>query len=90
LTTTLDKIERGQVLNESGTPHDWGTWFWADDYNPDNSVIRVMPEGTSLLRARAIMKKLDQAGLISGCHCGCRGEYQLTFLGTTLLRTIMK
>ena len=24
----------------------WGTWFWADDYKPSNSVANAMPAGT--------------------------------------------
>lgn len=62
---------------ESGQFKRWGTWFPGFD----NSVTDVMPSGTSELRARAFMKILGVHGLIDGCHCGCRGDYQLTQSG---------
>jgi hypothetical protein len=81
----LDSIEKGQILMDGGTPYDAGTWFWAYDYQPANSVINALPAETSTLRARAVMKKLDTMGLIKGCHCGCRGSYTLSFLGKQIL-----
>lgn len=77
----LDSIEKGHVLMDGGTPYDAGTWFWAYDYQPANSVINALPVETSTLRARAVMKKLDSIGLVNGCHCGCRGSYTLSKTG---------
>ena len=74
----LRAIENRAVHMEGGGAYDCGTWFWADDYKPGNSVMNAFPKGTSTLRARAIMKKMDKIGLVKGCHCGCRGCYQLT------------
>jgi repressor of nif and glnA expression len=47
----------------------------------ERSVTHAMPEGTPRKVVRAKMRKLDKAGLIRGCHCGCRGDYELTEKG---------
>lgn len=60
----------------------WGTWF---DTKCENTVLNVMPAGTSERRARAFMKVASRKlGLVTGCHCGCRGDYELTPLGDQL------
>jgi Phenylacetic acid-responsive transcriptional repressor len=55
----------------------WCTWFSGFE----NSVADVMPEGTGELRVRAAMKILGAQGYVFGCHCGCRGDYELTDKG---------
>lgn len=55
----------------------WLTWF----HGFDNSVLNYMPDGTTERRARAVMKLLDNMGYVTGCHCGCRGDYELTQKG---------
>ncbi len=57
-------------------PTPWCTWFSGFD----NSVTDVLP-GVSELRARALMKVLDRIGFAGGCHCGCRGDYEITDQG---------
>lgn len=60
----------------------WGTWFVDRDGVPfENSVIRAMPEGVHPRRVQAKMRKLGKRGLIDGCFCGCRGDYELTEAG---------
>lgn len=59
----------------------WGTWFWTDDYKPDNSVLNVMPEGTPEYLGLAKMRMLMRRGLVDGCDCGCRGDFELTDKG---------
>lgn len=54
-----------------------GTWFWSEVYQPDNSVVRAMPEGVNSKLALAKMRKLIKAGLVEGCACGCRGDFRL-------------
>lgn len=51
----------------------WATWCpgW------DNSVMQVMPPGTPPKLARAKMNQLIKRGLVDGCTCGCRGDYEL-------------
>lgn len=59
----------------------WGTWFSGFE----NSVLLSMPDGTTEIRARAMMKVLDRIGLVNGCHCGCRGDYEITEEGLAWL-----
>ena len=80
-----------QFLDELGQ---WGTWFWveAGDYadrpeyesKPANSVRRAMPKVPDKL-CRAKMASLMRRGLIDGCPCGCRGDYELTLKGRKFL-----
>lgn len=74
----LKNIDASRVLIGMTTcPRLWCTWFAGFE----NSVLQWMPEGTSERRARAVMKILDKQGYVTGCHCGCRGDYQLTESG---------
>jgi hypothetical protein len=59
----------------------WGTWVWGDDFKPDNSVIHAMPAGTPPKLALAKMKSLIKRGLVDGCGCGCRGDFEITGRG---------
>jgi len=65
----------------------WGTWFWTDDYQPDNSVLRAMPPGTPPKLALAKMATLIRRGLVNGCTCGCRGDFEITEKGLLILET---
>jgi ribosomal protein S19E (S16A) len=47
----------------------------------ERSVTHAMPEGTPGKLVRAKMRQLTKAGFIEGCHCGCRGDYELTEKG---------
>ena len=63
----------------------WGTWFWADDYKPSNSVANAMPAGTPEKLVLAKMRRLINRGLVDGCGCGCRGDFELTAKGRQYL-----
>ena len=41
----------------------------------------AMPEGTPYNLVRAKMARLIKRGLVSGCTCGCRGDFELTAKG---------
>ncbi len=62
-----------------------GTWFWHDGFHPKNSVVRAMPDGTTQKLARVKMGSLIRRGLVNGCACGCRGEFELTDKGLATL-----
>lgn len=62
-----------------------GTWFWSDDHKPDNSVLRAMPEGTPAKLGLAKVRGLINRGLVDGCGCGCRGNFELTGKGREAL-----
>jgi len=55
--------------------HSAATWFWSDDFKPENSVVRAMPEGTPPKLALSKMKAMVRKGQIEGCACGCRGDF---------------
>lgn len=80
-------VSIGAYPMHSGRFEHWATWF-AGLKEPGNSVIEVMPQGTSELRARAFMRVLGAKGLVTGCHCGCRGDYVLTDLGVEYVESL--
>ena len=57
----------------------WSTWFGEGDGMPN--VCRAMPEGTPSKVALAKMRQLHRAGLVGGCPCGCRGDFEITDRG---------
>ena len=63
-----------------------GTWF---DYEPrpENTVVHVMPDGTPQKLALAKMRMMVRRGVVSGCACGCRGDFELTVKGRQELET---
>lgn len=47
-----------------------------DKYCP--TVLDAMPPGTTEKLAHSKMQSLIDRGLVDGCCCGCRGDYELT------------
>ena len=69
-------------------PHSQATWFWSDDasgYRPENSVVRAMPVGVTGKLALAKMKAMVKKGLVDGCPCGCRGDFEITDKGRGMI-----
>lgn len=64
----LDFLAQPEIANRLGA-----TWFEGFD----NSVQNAMPEGTPAKVALAKMRSLVKRGLVAGCACGCRGDFQL-------------
>lgn len=62
-----------------------GTWFWDETCKPENSVARAMPEGTPEKLVLAKMRNLIRRGFVSGCDCGCRGNFEITQKGLSYL-----
>ncbi|KVP65619.1 hypothetical protein WJ96_04430 [Burkholderia ubonensis] len=64
----------------------WGTWYTKGDSALfDNSVQHAMPAGVPEKLARAKMGSLIRRGLVKGCACGCRGDFELTLKGQAQL-----
>lgn len=64
------------------------TWFdLRDDAGnlTERSVLNAMPNGTPATLARAKMTMLIRRGLVDGCSCGCRGDYEITDAGKQYL-----
>lgn len=62
-------------------------WFANDDGSPmgDRSVLHAMPTETPAKVALAKMRGLVKRGLVTGCVCGCRGDFEITDKGRELL-----
>lgn len=54
------------------------TWF-GDEY--ENSVTNAMPKGIYWKLAVSKMRQMIKKGTVSGCACGCRGDYLITEKG---------
>jgi hypothetical protein len=55
----------------------WCCWY--DGY--ENSIGQAMPPNTHEKIKIQKMAKLIKRGLVSGCGCGCRGDYEITKKG---------
>lgn len=64
------------------------TWAsWGEGYSMP-TVRDAMPEGTPDRLQVAKMAMLIRRGLVSGCACGCRGDFELTEKGRTFLGVV--
>lgn len=64
----------------------WATHY---DSNPERgmpSVGTVMPAETPIKLRAAKMAMLIRRGLVTGCTCGCRGDFEITPKGRTKLQ----
>jgi hypothetical protein len=75
--------------NHPGT-YRTATWYWdpESDYYPQDSVGHAMPRGTVPKLILAKMRMLRRAGLVAGCDCGCRGNFELTDKGRLRIRSL--
>jgi hypothetical protein len=65
------------------SPGEWHNWFeW-----PGNTLtVRLaMPPRTPDKLALAKMRQLLRRGLVDGCGCGCRGDFEITNKGLAFL-----
>jgi hypothetical protein len=51
--------------------------LWVNTWDFDETPYANLPD--NLLRAK--MGQLIKRGLITGCNCGCRGDYEITIKG---------
>ena len=60
-----------------------GCTVWRqDDGTPyERSALKAMPDNTPQKLAKAKMGQLIKRGLVDGCMCGCRGDFELTDKG---------
>ena len=61
----------------------WTNWYFGDE----KDVHLAMPEGLPDNLVLAKMNKLINNGLIDGCTCGCRGDYEITQKGRDYILT---
>jgi hypothetical protein len=58
-----------------------GCHWWEPAGTTERTVRLAMPPGTPDKLVLAKMRNLIKHGLVSGCGCGCRGDFELTDLG---------
>lgn len=66
-------------LLERISPH-WAFWF-----EGEYSVRSAMPADVPDKLVMAKMNALIRRGLVSGCPCGCRGDYEIADKGRAML-----
>ena len=59
----------------------WCNWIFGDD----RDVHLAMPKDTPEKLVLAKMKTLMKRGLVEGCDCGCRGDFEITEKGEQYL-----
>jgi hypothetical protein len=62
---------------ENGRRRTWGNWCFGDG----GDVRSVMPPLPSDKLALAKMRQMIRRGVVGGCPCGCRGDFEITDKG---------
>lgn len=66
--------------------HTWMTQWATSTPGYENSVTLAMPDGTPGKMVTSKMRQLIKRGLVQGCTCGCRGDFELTAKGREWLK----
>jgi hypothetical protein len=66
----------------------WACIFQPDDKCPmfENSVWNVIPMDIPYKVGLAAMANLMKRGYVTGCTCGCRGDFEITKKGLEVLK----
>jgi len=83
-TKDIDKVTVLKFLkNNKGT--------WCTLHNGfKHSVGNAMPEGLPIKLRLSVMRNLINRGLVDGCPCGCRGDFEITQKGLEYLKENVK
>lgn len=82
-----NKIEKDILELLSKYQGEWAFW-WDDNalsFHSDNSKHYIVPKDVSKKIVHVIFRRLYRKGLIGGCDCGCRGDFEITDKGLALL-----
>lgn len=67
----------------------WATYWESDEAQGGMpSIVPAMPAGTPEKLRRAKMGMLIRRGLVNGCTCGCRGDFEITEKGREYLKKL--
>ena len=70
------------IKNNRDTHNHWCNWCFNDEFD----VRKAMPQNLANHKlALAKMKQLNKRGFVSGCFCGCRGDFEITEKGEAFL-----
>jgi hypothetical protein len=63
----------------------WCNWYFGDE----RDVRRAMPDWQNIpdKLVLAKMRTLIRRGLVDGCPCGCRGDFEITDKGRDFIAT---
>ena len=53
----------------------WCNWYFEDDRDVRNAMPKNLASEKLIL---AKMRQLMKRGLVDGCSCGCRGDFEIT------------
>lgn len=65
-------------------PGEWHNWFFGDDKDVRQAMPPNLPEKLVLGKMRMLMRR----GLVTGCGCGCRGDFEITAKGIQWLAQV--
>jgi hypothetical protein len=89
LTKSSNILPDEDVLHYLATRQGQRTCLWYGhfkDSDPDiGDVYYAFPAGTPQKRIFAKMRSLYKRGLVKGCPCGCRGDFEITDKGLALI-----
>ncbi len=72
-----------EVMYLNGTPYSgWNFFFEDSDSTELSKHLRKYPYKLAMAKLRSMMKR----GLIEGCACGCRGDWELEDKGLEMLK----
>jgi hypothetical protein len=60
---------------------EWCYLYHATGAGFEKNVVHAMPPDTPYKLALAKMNQLLRSGLVDGCGCGCRGDWEITDKG---------
>ena len=75
-----------QFLAKNPGEFDWHNWYFGDE----KDVRHAMPDGFNIDEkiVLAKMRVLIKRGLVSGCPCGCRGDFVITGKGLDRIKNL--
>ena len=53
----------------------WCNWYFKDQYDVRQAMPKNIPHEKLILSK---MRRLIKRGLVVGCNCGCRGDFEIT------------
>lgn len=71
-------IPEGPILQYLADRQGQWSFLWSE-------MVEAMPLGTPAKLILSKMRNLHKRGLVGGCTCGCRGDFEITDKGLALI-----
>ena len=62
---------------------EWCNWYFGNERDVSQAMPKDLPNEKLVL---AKMRQLMRRGLVDGCDCGCRGDFEITEKGEQWLK----